>query len=59
VKRSDIKEAPEYFEYFIKLVDDIELTEAFDKSLKQIDDLDIPQLKRIGKKVYRIKLSKN
>jgi len=52
VKRSDIKEAPEYFEYFIKLVDDIELTEAFDKSLKQIDDLDIPQLKRIGKKVY-------
>jgi len=52
VKRSDIKEAPEYFEKFIKLVEDIELTEAFNKSLKQINDLDIPQLKRIGNKVY-------
>ena len=52
MKRSDINEAPEYFEYFIKLVDDIELAEAFDKSLKQIDDLNIVQLKRIGQKVY-------
>lgn len=52
MKRSDIKEVPEYFEYFIKLVDDIELTDAFNKSLKQIDDLDISQLKRIGHKVY-------
>ena len=52
MKRSDIKEAPEYFENFINLVDDIELADAFDKSLKQIDDLDIPQLKRIGHKVY-------
>ena len=52
MKRSDIKEAPEYFENFIKLVDDIELTDAFNKSLKQIDELDISQLKRIGHKVY-------
>jgi hypothetical protein len=52
MKRSDIKEFPEYFEYYIKLVDDIELADAFDKSLKQIDDLDIAQLKRIGLKVY-------
>lgn len=52
MKRSDIKEAPEYFEYYIKLVDDIELVDAFDKSLKQIDDLDLAQLKRIGLKVY-------
>ena len=52
MKRSDIKEAPEYFEYFIKLVDDIELADAFDKSLKQIDELDIQKIKRIGHKVY-------
>ena len=41
MKRSDIKEFPEYFENFIKMVDDIELSAAFDKSLKQIDDLNI------------------
>jgi hypothetical protein len=52
MKRSDIKEVPEYFEYYIKLVDDIELAVALDKSLKQIDDIDISQLKRIGLKVY-------
>lgn len=52
MKRSEIKVVPEYFEYFIKLVDDIELADAFDKSLKQIDELDIQKLKRIGLKVY-------
>jgi len=52
MNRSDIKEFPEYFEYFIKLVDDIELADAFDKSLKQIDDIDLAKLKRIGLKVY-------
>lgn len=52
MKRSDIKEYPEYFEYYINLVDDIELTDAFNKSLKQFDDIDIAQLNRIGLKVY-------
>ena len=52
MKRSDIKEFPEYFEYYIKLVDDIELSDAFDKSLKQIDDLDIAKFKQIGLQVY-------
>jgi len=52
MKRSDIKESPEYFKYYINLVDDIDLANAFDKSLKQIDDVDIEHLKRIGLKVY-------
>jgi len=52
MKKSDIKEFPEYFEYYINLNDDLELADAFDKSLKQIDDIDIEQLKRIGSKVY-------
>ncbi|HRH42706.1 MAG TPA: DinB family protein [Pyrinomonadaceae bacterium] len=52
MKRSDIKRLPEYFERYVNLVDDIELSDAFDKSLKQIDDLDIAKLNRIGLKVY-------
>jgi hypothetical protein len=52
MKKSDIKEFPEYFEYYINLNEDIELEEAFNNSLKQIDDLDIKQLQRIGLKVY-------
>ncbi|MEK7724332.1 MAG: DinB family protein [Acidobacteriota bacterium] len=52
MKRTDIKELPEYFERYINLVDDIELSKAFDQSLKQIDDLDIEKLNRIGLKVY-------
>lgn len=52
MKRSDIKEIPEDFAYYIDLIEDIELAEAFEKSLKQIDDMDIGQLKRIGLKVY-------
>ena len=52
MKRSDIKQLPEYFERYVNLVDDIELSEAFEKSLKQIDDLDIAKLNRIGLKVY-------
>lgn len=52
MKKSDIKELPEYFDYNINLNEDIELIEAFNKSLKQIDGLDINKLKRIGLKVY-------
>jgi hypothetical protein len=53
MKKSDIKEFPEYFDYYINLNEDIELTEAFKKSLNQIDEIDIEQLKRIGLKVYQ------
>lgn len=52
MKKSDIKEFPEYFDYYINLNEDIELTAAFDKSLKQIDAIDLEQLKRIGLKAY-------
>ena len=52
MKRSDIKQLPEYFERYVNLVDDIELVLAFEKSLKQIDDLDIAKLNRIGRRVY-------
>lgn len=52
MKKSDIKEFPQYFDYYINLNDDIELEAIFDKSLKQIDNMNIEQLKRIGLKVY-------
>ncbi|MFT4063090.1 MAG: DinB family protein [Edaphocola sp.] len=52
MKKSDIKELPEYFDYYINLNEDIELAAAFDKSLKQIDETDTEKLKRIGLKVY-------
>ncbi len=52
MKKSEIKHFPKYFDQYINLNEDIELTVAFDKSLKQIDDIDIEQLKRIGLKVY-------
>ena len=52
MKKSAIKEIPEYFDKYINLNEDIELTAAFNKSLKQIDAIDIAQLKRIGLKTY-------
>lgn len=52
MRKSDIKEFPEYFDYYINLNDELELADAFDKSLKQIDDIDIEKLKRIGLKTY-------
>lgn len=52
MKKSDIKELPEYFAKYVNLVDDIELSEAFEQSLKRIDELDIAKLNRIGLKVY-------
>lgn len=52
MKKSDIKELPEYFDYYINLNEDVELAEAFNNGLKQIDELNIDKLKRIGLKVY-------
>lgn len=43
---------PEYFERYINLVADIELSEAFDESLRQIENLDAEKINRIGGKTY-------
>lgn len=52
MKRSDIKELPEYFDYYINLNEDISLEEAFNESIEQIDEIDINHLKRVGLQVY-------
>ncbi len=43
---------PEYFDYYINLIDDIELSQAFDDSIQQIESFDIEKLTRIGSKIY-------
>jgi hypothetical protein len=52
MKRSDIKEMPEYFEKYINLVDDLELSQAFDESIKQLGRLDKNLLAKLDGKRY-------
>lgn len=52
MKKSDINPMPEYFDYYINLTDDIELSQAFDDSIRQIESFDIEKLTRIGNKIY-------
>ena len=52
MKKSDIKPMPQYFNKYIDLVEDIELSEAFEDSLEQLDMLNIKQLMRLGDKVF-------
>lgn len=52
MKKSDIKEMPEYFDYYINLVDDIELLKAFDDSLAEIENLDSELLEQLNGKIY-------
>lgn len=43
---------PEYFDRYINLNGDVELSEAFDASLAQLENLDVEKLERLGGKVY-------
>jgi hypothetical protein len=52
MKRSDINPMPEYFDRYINVVSDVELSEAFDESIRALDDIDLQALERIGKNVY-------
>lgn len=47
MKRSDIDPMPEYFNRYIDLIEDIELSEAFDQSITRIDALDVERLTRL------------
>ena len=40
MKRSDINPLPEYFDRYIELVADVELSTAFDDSLSQLNEFD-------------------
>lgn len=52
MKRSEIIPKPGFFERYIDLVEDVELSEAFDMSIQQINKLDLALLKQIGTKTY-------
>src|SRR5258705_2038262 len=52
MKRSDIKNMPEYFEKYINQVADIELDEAFQKNINDLATIDIVSLELLGDKTY-------
>ena len=52
MKRSDIKMMSEYFEKYIRQVDDIELDDAFQNNINTMAALDAASLESLGNKVY-------
>ena len=52
MKRSDINPMPEYWDRYINLAPDVELSQAFEQSIQQLDQLDRTTLTRIGDKTY-------
>jgi hypothetical protein len=52
MKRSDINPMPEYWDRYINLVPDVELSQAFQDSIQQLDQLDRTALARVGDKTY-------
>src|SRR5215813_8272884 len=52
MKKSNINPMPQYFEKYINLVDDIELSQAFDLSINQLDELDNNFLAKLDGKRY-------
>ena len=47
MKKSDINPMPEYFDRYINLVADVELSMAFDESIRQLDNLNVEHLEKI------------
>jgi len=52
MKKSDINPMPEYFDRYINLVADVELSQAFDDSIGQLNELDRNLLTRLDGKKY-------
>lgn len=52
MKKSDINPMPQYYDRYINLAPDVELSQAFDDSIRQLNDLDRDLLRRIGDKTY-------
>src|SRR5882757_3800569 len=52
MKRSDINPMPEYFDRYINLAADVELSEAFDRSITQLESLDVEKLTLLENRPY-------
>ena len=40
MKRSQINPMPEYFDHYINLVADVELSDAFNETIRQLNEVD-------------------
>lgn len=52
MKKSDIKEMPEYFDRYINQTANVELSKAFDDGIEYLNNLDQNLLEKIGDKRY-------
>lgn len=52
MKKSDINPMPQYYDRYINLVADVELSRAFDDSIQQLNDVDRNLLARLDGKMY-------
>jgi hypothetical protein len=52
MKRSDINPLPQYYDRYINLVPDVELSQALDDSIQELNNLDRRQLARIADETY-------
>jgi hypothetical protein len=52
MKRTDIKNMPDYFEKYINQVDDIELDDAFQNNINELTTIDVGSLQSLGEKTY-------
>ena len=52
MKRSQIDPMPQYYDHYINLVADVELSEAFNRSIKQLDEVGRDLLTRLDDQTY-------
>lgn len=52
MKKSDINPLPQYYDRYINLVPDVELSQAFDDSIRQLEGLDRNLLARLADTAY-------
>lgn len=52
MKRSELNPMPEYFDRYINLCDDVELTEALQTSINELDQFPLDTWKALGDRVY-------
>jgi hypothetical protein len=52
MKRSQIDPMPKYYDHYINLVADVELSDAFDRSIRQLNELNRDQLTKLDGQTY-------
>lgn len=52
MKRSELKPMPEYFDRYINLVEDVDLSAAFEQSIAEIEEFNLEDLRRLHGKTY-------